>query len=165
MSQFKIYQGEHGLRAENAQIKAELVRLRADNARLRELVGEPAEQAVALQSDAFANQTSSGAKIGTIEAVAPAQPRIAVVSVMGQPNPAAGAGTFENADGCKVTIGAAPASVPQMNPAVAAARAKRPGAPVAPVDIPMPTEALKSAESGVDEDEAVQRFSQMELRR
>jgi hypothetical protein len=40
MSQFQIYQSEFGVRMENEQLKAEINALKADNNRLRSMVGE-----------------------------------------------------------------------------------------------------------------------------
>jgi hypothetical protein len=42
MPAFTIYQSEAGVRAENAKLKRDLEAARADNARLRAMVGEPA---------------------------------------------------------------------------------------------------------------------------
>ncbi len=157
MSEFRIYVGEQGLRSENAQLKQELARLRADNARLREMVGEEIQQAAApLMTDAFARQTQNA----TIGPLAASQRPAAVVAVMGQATQQQGA--FETAEGCRVTIGAAPGNLPQLNPAIAAARAQRGRGPT-PVE-PEIAAMVKKAEAEVDEDEAVQRFSQMEMK-
>lgn len=178
---YQIYQGEIGLRAEVAQLKAERARLLADNARLRAMVGEQAEEVAPLHSEIYARATSSGAKIGTLDQVGPEKRAAAISVVMGQSGaqisgvqaPAMQtapqqAGSFENADGCKVTIGALPGAT-QLNPAIQAARARPTQRPVAPVPVAPQLEpeilaGLKNANTDVDEDDAVQRFSQMELR-
>lgn len=52
MPEFSIYVGEAGLRAENEKLKRDLDAVRADNKRLRTMVGEPQVEVVAAKAGA-----------------------------------------------------------------------------------------------------------------
>ncbi len=81
-------------------------------------------------------------------------PRILPVTVAAQP----AAGESFKAGNCTVSIGAAPANAPALNPMIAAARAPRQPARATPIPV------VAKQEEKVDTDEAVLRFSMVELK-
>ena len=142
MAEFVIYKGEAAVRAENVALAAEVKRLRADNARLREMVGEvaPAVEVAPIAAQAIAPRTATAA-----------------------PNN----GETFTVGNCKVSIGAPPPNLPPMNPALAEAREKRmakqaaaraPALPIAPVPV-----TAKPQET-VDTEPTILRFSMIEPR-
>lgn len=129
MANFKIYQSEFAVRAENGKLKSENEKLRTEVLRLKQMVGEPVTEK----------------ELAKIVAIQPGETfQSGECSVTIQPAKGAGAGA-----------GAPRAAVAnrEMNPMIAKARGKRPAAPGGPT-IPLGADLPVSTQTDETETEA-----------